>query len=380
MVTVSCRNTSLDALPDVVRNLPRIQAASVVAAPVILDQTGLTGKWDFDFQYDMAQARGETNAVFVPVFEKQLGLKLVPTKVPLPLLEIVSMSLDPTPNPPDLDKYFPPPPTEFEVAELKPGAAPDPRTRPVSEIRNGRVILTGTPFMQLLRAAWDLDNMTVAGVPKALESARFDLVAKMPDGVQAAGIASLDPDVLRPMMQNLLIRKFRMKVRTEDRPADAYVLKSVKPKLVPTTDPTAKAAWHPGPPYATTDKTVLNPALGRILTATNMTMSQFAEILPTMDPTAFPHPVRDATGIQGAYDLTLNFERLAILNGGQGGTMAYMPGGMMAMGRGEASSDPNGKISIIEAVSKQLGLKLELEKRPFPVLVIDSMEDKIVEE
>ena len=34
----------------------------------------------------------------------------------------------------------------------------------------------------------------------------------------------------------------------------------------------------------------------------------------------------------------------------------------------------------IEAVSKQLGLKLELEKRPFPVMVIDSMEEKLVEE
>ena len=98
-----------------------------------------------------------------------------------------------------------------------------------------------------------------------------------------------------------------------------------------------------------------------------------------MDPSAFPRPVRDATGIEGAYDFTINYERYAIL-AGRGGMMVYTPGGVMMTGRGgEQNSDPSGKISIIEAVSK-LGLKLELEKRPFPVMVIDSMEEKLVEE
>ena len=341
----------------------------------------ITGKWNFDFEYDVKQARGETNAVFVPVFERQLGLELEPTKVPVPFVEIASMSLDPTPNPPGLEKYFPPPPSEFEVAELKPSSAPDPRTRQIAEIRNGRVIITGVPLNSLIRLAWELDDMDIVGMPKSLDSARFDLVAKMPEGVQVGSLTPLDLDTLRPMLQNLLVRKFRMKVHTEDRPADAYVLKSVKPKLTPTTDPKGKAAWHTGPPYATTDKNTLNPALGRIVTGTNLTMAQFASLLPGMDPTAFPRPVRDATGIEGSYDFTINYERYAILAGGRGGMMVYTPNGvMMTGGRGEQNSEPSGKISIIEAVSKQLGLKLELEKRPFPVMVIDSMEEKIVEE
>lgn len=379
MITVSCRNTGVDALPDVVRNLPRA-TGSWIMAPIV-DRTGITGKWNFDFEYDVKQARGETNAVFVPVFERQLGLELEPTKVPVPFVEIASMSLDPTPNPPGLEKYFPPPPSEFEVAELKPSSAPDPRTRQIAEIRNGRVIITGVPLNSLIRLAWELDDMDIVGMPKSLDSARFDLVAKMPEGVQVGSLTPLDLDTLRPMLQNLLVRKFRMKVHTEDRPADAYVLKSVKPKLTPTTDPKGKAAWHTGPPYATTDKNTLNPALGRIVTGTNLTMAQFASLLPGMDPTAFPRPVRDATGIEGSYDFTINYERYAILAGGRGGMMVYTPNGvMMTGGRGEQNSEPSGKISIIEAVSKQLGLKLELEKRPFPVMVIDSMEEKIVEE
>jgi len=379
MVNVTCRNTGIDTLPDVVRNLPRATRAWTI--PPIVDRTGISGKWNFDFEYDLMQTRSESQAAFVPVFEKQLGLKLEPAPVPVPTLEIASMDLEPTPNSPELAKYFPPPPTEFDVAELKPSAAPDPRTRQITEIRNGRVILTAIPLSQLIRLAWDLDDMDIAGMPKSLESARFDLIAKMPDGAQVGSLSPLDLDLLRPMMQNLLIRKFRMKVHTEDRPADAYVLKSVKPKMPPASDPKGKAAWHEGPPYATTDKNVLNPALGRIVTGMNLTMAQFAELLPGMDPTAFRRPVRDDTGIKGAYDLTINYERYANLIKGTGGSVIYTPMGQLVVGGGaEQNAEPSGKVSIIEAVGKQLGLKLELEKRPFPTMVIDSMEEKMIDE
>ena len=38
--------------------------------------------------------------------------------------------------------------------------------------------------------------------------------------------------------------------------------------------------------------------------------------------------------------------------------------------------DPSGGLSVFDAVNKQLGLKLEMRKRPMPVLVIDSMQEK----
>jgi uncharacterized protein (TIGR03435 family) len=41
-----------------------------------------------------------------------------------------------------------------------------------------------------------------------------------------------------------------------------------------------------------------------------------------------------------------------------------------------ATSDPNGALSLFEAINKQLGLKLEMQKRPNPVLVIDHIEEK----
>jgi uncharacterized protein (TIGR03435 family) len=39
------------------------------------------------------------------------------------------------------------------------------------------------------------------------------------------------------------------------------------------------------------------------------------------------------------------------------------------------SSDPNGALSVFDAVNKQLGLKLEKTKRSYPVLVIDHIEE-----
>jgi uncharacterized protein (TIGR03435 family) len=39
-------------------------------------------------------------------------------------------------------------------------------------------------------------------------------------------------------------------------------------------------------------------------------------------------------------------------------------------------SDPSGALSLPDAVNKQLGLKLEMQKRPMQVLVIDHVEEK----
>jgi uncharacterized protein (TIGR03435 family) len=44
-----------------------------------------------------------------------------------------------------------------------------------------------------------------------------------------------------------------------------------------------------------------------------------------------------------------------------------------------ASVDPNGAVSLPDAMEKQLGLKLELVKRQLSVLVIDHIEQKPID-
>jgi uncharacterized protein (TIGR03435 family) len=60
------------------------------------------------------------------------------------------------------------------------------------------------------------------------------------------------------------------------------------------------------------------------------------------------------------------------LNGG-GGRGAPPP---QPSGDANAAPDPSGALSLFDAVYKQLGLKLEKQKRPVPVLVIDHIEEK----
>jgi uncharacterized protein (TIGR03435 family) len=79
-------------------------------------------------------------------------------------------------------------------------------------------------------------------------------------------------------------------------------------------------------------------------------------------------PVLDATGIKGSWDFTLSFSSVDLVKGNAAGS-----GDASASG---SASEPNGALSFFTAVNKQLGLKLEKEKRPVPVLVIDHIEEK----
>lgn len=114
--------------------------------------------------------------------------------------------------------------------------------------------------------------------------------------------------------------------------------------------------------------------LGRLVTCQNVTMAQFAEMLPVIAPGYIQTKVVDATGLEGGWDFTFSFSPVGVLQlggGGRGGD-----GGGAAGGAGTEASEPSGGLSLLDAVVKQLGLKLEQQKRPTPVLVIDRVERK----
>ena len=82
----------------------------------------------------------------------------------------------------------------------------------------------------------------------------------------------------------------------------------------------------------------------------------------------------DATGIEGNYDITLSFSSAGQLpNGG-----APPPPGD-ASANVAAASEPSGAVSLLDAINRQLGLKLVLQKRPVPALVIDHIDEKPTE-
>jgi uncharacterized protein (TIGR03435 family) len=135
-------------------------------------------------------------------------------------------------------------------------------------------------------------------------------------------------------------------------------------------DPANRTAYKEGPAAGQPD--LRNQVLQRMVTVRNMTMDQFAENLQRIANGYIRVPVENKTGLDGAYDFTLTFSGIGLVNAGRGGR-GDGPG---AGPGGDAAGDPSGALSLFDAVNKQLGLKLEMRKRPMKVLVIDSVEEK----
>jgi uncharacterized protein (TIGR03435 family) len=108
-----------------------------------------------------------------------------------------------------------------------------------------------------------------------------------------------------------------------------------------------------------------------------MTLAQFASLLPTIASGYIRTPVINETGLEGAWDFTLAFSAAGMVNGGGRGGLRGGDAG--APGGDPVAADPGGGLSLFDAVSKQLGLKLELQKRPMPALVIDRVEQRPTE-
>jgi uncharacterized protein (TIGR03435 family) len=125
----------------------------------------------------------------------------------------------------------------------------------------------------------------------------------------------------------------------------------------------------PGEP----DARKANPGLNRLVQCHNMNMAEFVALLPAIASVSLTTVVRDETGLDGSWDFNLAFSGFG-----------FDSAGGVFVGRGgdvapNSAADPSGGLSLKDAIAKQLGLKLELQKRPMPVLVIDHIEPKPTE-
>ena len=378
-IIITCQNMTMDAFAKLLR-----QIAGGYLTSQVIDSTGLKGAWDFDLKWTGRGALAQAGADGISIFDavdKQLGLKLDSQKVDSQVIAVDSVNEKPTDNPPGVTASLPPaPPAEFEVAVIKP-SPPDATTGGRFD-PNGQISMQGVTLKLLISIAWNLnpnDNQGIVGAPKWLDSEKFDIIAKT--STDSSGKAPpIDIEVLRQMLQGLLIDRFQMKVHTEEREVNAYTLLAANPKMK-KADPANRTGCKEGPGPDGKDPRITNPILARLLNCQNITMAQFAEQLSTLAGGYIFSPVKDATGLEGAWDFTLSFSTAGQVNGGRGG----LGGGAAGAGGGDGgagaggvptASDPNGALSIFDAISKQLGLKLEQRKRPVPVLVIDHIEEK----
>jgi uncharacterized protein (TIGR03435 family) len=99
-----------------------------------------------------------------------------------------------------------------------------------------------------------------------------------------------------------------------------------------------------------------------------MTMDVFADQLQRLAGGWIHVPVLNSTKLEGGYNFTISFS-----------TVFQFRTGAKLHESDRPESDLPDVMSLPEAVSRMMGLKLELQKRPVNVMVIDHIERKPTE-
>jgi len=226
----------------------------------------------------------------------------------------------------------------FEVVSVKPNNSGS-ASSALPFYPNGGFNATNVSLKSVMAIAYDVRVFQIEGGPDWLNSARFDITARGREGT---------PDGLRPaMLRTLLAERFKLVAHVEDREQPLYALIVANadgrrgPNLVPSAprEPDSK----PG-----TLLTSVRNGIGRI-EGTRMTIDTLASILAGQ---VLTRRVVNRTALTGEFDINLQFT-----------VDAASPA---------AGQEPQFP-SLVTALQEQLGLKLQSERGPVPVLVIDDV-------
>ena len=252
-------------------------------------------------------------------------------------------------------------PLAFEVASVRPSAAPDAGRDPGRPRPGGRWSAMNTTLNLLLRIAYPEHRFPglIAGGPSWMAERTFDIDAK------ATG-PNPTTDEYAQMLRQLLADRFKLQVRTEQWPVDVYALvvarpdRRLGPRLRPASDacvaeyesgrlkpqvvPPLFTGERPRPCMANTQET---PTSRR--TSGTWSFAATAGMLQLL----VDRKVIDQTGLTGFFDIDFEFDPRS----------TRPPDGADDLG-----------VSVFTAVQEQLGLKLEPRRAPTAVLVVESAE------
>jgi len=246
-----------------------------------------------------------------------------------------------------------PKPLEFEVASIKPHAPGE--TSSSTNLVSGGINATNITLRQLIVRAYDIQDFQLLGGPAWINDDRWDIMARTPDFVMPQDPNSLSDqqrktiqEQMQERLRNLLIDRFRLAVRRETKDQPIYAL--VVGKNGPRLQPSRETGGNNG--------TSTNMTNGRgTATFTAVNMGVLAQQLARRTG----RPVVDKTGLTGKYDFKLEWTA----DVGQPGAVDGRPGAN--------ASEPAGP-TIFTAIQEQLGLRLESQRGPVEVIVIERVE------
>jgi len=228
----------------------------------------------------------------------------------------------------------------------------------------------------VIEEAYGVQDNQIIGGPDWLNTATFDIEAKVdhPDDAKPAFPPNREKN--QKMMQTLLADHTQLAMHTETRqlPSYALVVTEGGSKLQPSQATDSEAAPMP-PPGGGTQVFIQHirtgpnddfPKTGGMrvqigdnqvvgITTHGISMAELTNMLSRQ----LGVPVIDKTGLKGNYNFNLQWKHVDQAANG--------------VDRG-ASADNAESSSLFTAVQEQLGLKLEQQKGPIPVLVIDHIE------
>ncbi len=253
----------------------------------------------------------------------------------------------------------------FDVAAIKPNKSANNMVRLMFS-PNG-FDGTNVTLQMLVRVAYDVEDNQISGGPAWLNSDHYDINAKM-DSATADALHKLSEDQgkleRQRMLQALLADRFKLTVQHETKELSMYALVVAKsgPKLQEAKPDDTYPNGVKGPDG------VGRPGMMRMgrgeVTGQGLPMTALAKLLTTQ----LGRTVVDKTGLTGKYDFKLQWTPDE-----SEGAMFKGPGTGPQGTASPPASDTSGP-SIFTAIQEQLGLKLESQKGPVEVLVIDRVE------
>lgn len=250
----------------------------------------------------------------------------------------------------------------FEVASIKPNVSGDLRVS-IQWSPGGRFTAINAPLRALIRDAYQLQEFELSGGPKWIDAARVDIVAAAEGEPSAAQ--------MRLMLKNLLADRFKLQLHTETRELPFYALVLARsdgrtgPDLRRSDgdcgqsaplDDTLGITPRSGPPDPDARCGFFGPGPGGSAKFRGVTIAALARFLvPPVRRAVF-----DRTGLTGYFDADL--EATA-----EFGPPPPPPGVADRIDRGALPS-------IFTVLQQRLGLKLDAQRGPVNVLVIDRLE------
>ena len=241
----------------------------------------------------------------------------------------------------------------FEVASIKPSNSAD--RRPLFRLTPGQYTASNVTMKMLIRSAYDIQLFQITGGPGWVDSDLFDIAAKPQ--------ASAEHEQVMLMLQSLLADRFQLVIRRDTREMPVYAMIAAKngPKFKESneSDPNIIDLGGGGNPAGGASRPGVTKIRRGLLVSQEATMAGLAAHLSSI----LGRTVIDKTGLAGKYDLKVEWQP-------DENQVAMFQAMRVPEGFGAPAADPMGP-SLFAALQEQLGLKLEPEKGPVEMFVVE---------